>query len=436
MRLAAVLVLAGCRFGFTDQPTTDAAAPDAALGLRAIAVQANVSSTCALSSDGRVTCWGDNNWGKLGIPSGDVSPRGDQPGELQLLKGIDFGTGVTATRISSNVDYGCAVLSDTRVKCWGNNDGSQLGTANYDHVGDEVGEMGDNWVAVLSGGGTNFDEVVTGHYHTCVRSSGSVWCWGINDLGEAGLGDTVRHDSDQPTLPPVDLGTNFVPMQLASGFNQTCALSTAGTIKCWGYGILGYGDNVTRGAQPGQMGDNLPVIPLGIGVTSSKIFMGFGTTCAITSAGAVCWGDGSMGALGNGSTALIGDDPNEVAALTPLALGGTVTQLASGDEFTCALLADGGVSCFGSNSDGQLCQGDTTTRGASPGDNLATLRVPLGEPATMVSAGGAHACAVLRSGSIACWGANDLGQLGAGDTTTRGDNIGEVPFVIKASDLW
>lgn len=440
MRVAAMLVVAGCRIGFTDEPRPDARTPDAVDadpgGLKAIEVAANGSSTCALSNTNRVTCWGANTWGKLGIPSADASARGDEPGELQQLRGLDFGTGARPVHLSSAVDYGCAVLADSRVKCWGNNDGAQLGDATYDHIGDNDGDMGDNWQAVIAAGGSGFDDVVTGHYHTCVLQAGRVYCWGLNDLGEAGQGDTTPHVTDQATLAAVDLGTGFVTKQLASSFNSTCALSTAGDIKCWGYGILGYGDAQTRGDQPGEMGDNLPIIPLGIGVTASKIFAGWSATCAITSAGTVCWGDGSTGQLGNGSTAVIGDDPGEVATLKPLNLGGTITQLAGGQGTVCALLSDGAVSCFGDNSHGQLCAGDTTNRGGSPGDDLTTLRVPLPERATFVSAGADHACAVLASGAIACWGGNSDGQLGAGDTTTRGDNPGEVPFVIRASDLW
>ena len=67
------------------------------------------------------------------------------------------------------------------------------------------------------------------------------------------------------------------------------------------------------------------------------------------------------------------------------------------------------------------------------GDDLPAVDLGTGRTAKMVSAGGATTCAVLDDDSVKCWGRNDFGQLGIGDTDRRGDGSGEMgddlPFV-------
>jgi hypothetical protein len=100
--------------------------------------------------------------------------------------------------------------------------------------------------------------------------SGQVKCWGKNESGELGLGDS-KNRGDTPesmgdNLPFVDLGQGAFALSLAAGLDQLCARFGGGTIKCWGgnaTGQLGLGDTTARGTQPGQMGDNLPFVDLG-----------------------------------------------------------------------------------------------------------------------------------------------------------------------------
>ena len=195
----------------------------------------------------------------------------------------------------------CAIGANGVVKCWGLNSIGELGTT---YRGDAPGQMGDNLPAVDLGTGRTASAIVVGVASTCaVLDNGTVKCWGWNNYGQLGLGDTVAR-GEQPgqmgdNLAIVDLGTGRTAQAIAHGGGasndeSTCALLDNGTIKCWGnngYGQLGLGDTNNRGDQPGEMGDNLPAVDLGTGRTARAIAVNRFTTCALLDNGTVkCWG--------------------------------------------------------------------------------------------------------------------------------------------------
>jgi alpha-tubulin suppressor-like RCC1 family protein len=106
----------------------------------------------------------------------------------------------------------------------------------------------------------------------------SLKCWGSNNNGQLGLGDT-KNRGDEPNemgddLPAIDLGQGRSAVQVACGFQFTCALLDNGEVKCWGFnheGELGLGDTKNRGDRRLQMGDNLPPVELGSGRTATQI---------------------------------------------------------------------------------------------------------------------------------------------------------------------
>ena len=107
-----------------------------------------------------------------------------------------------------------------------------------------------------------------------------------------------------------------------------------------------------------------------------------------------------------------------------LGTGRTAKMISAGYAHTCAVLDDDSVKCWGRNNYGQLGFGDTSNRGDGPGemgDNLDAVDLGTGRTAKMISAGDVHTCAVLDDDSVKCWGDNDYGQLGLGDTSNRGD---------------
>lgn len=235
------------------------------------------------------------------------------------------------------------------------------------------------------------------------------------------------------------------PLGVVAGARHSCALLAGGVVKCWGdaaSGQLGLG-NITRiGDNAGEMGAVLAAVDLGIGRTATKITAGAFHTCALLDDATVkCWGSGAMGALGSGSTALVGDGPDEMGdLLAPVSLGTgrTAVDIDAGTNHTCAVLDTGVVKCWGSNSFGQLGLGDTVTRGTAGGqmgDALPAVELGTGRTATAVVAGNDHTCALLDDATVKCWGGNASGQLGLGDSTRRGDNAGEMGDALMPVNL-
>jgi alpha-tubulin suppressor-like RCC1 family protein len=151
------------------------------------------------------------------------------------------------------------------------------------------------------------------------------------------------------------------------------------------------------------------------------------------SGGAVkCWGINTAGQLGLGDTQHRGDGPGEMGSNLPfvdLGTGKTAVQIQGGSEHTCALLDDARLKCWGRNDYGQLGLGDTTWRGNEPaemGNALPALNLGTGKTVIFASTGANHSCARLNNGSTKCWGYNLEGQLGVGDTSNRADWWSEV----------
>ncbi|MBI4669642.1 MAG: fibronectin type III domain-containing protein [Elusimicrobia bacterium] len=224
---------------------------------------------------------------------------------------------------------------------------------------------------------------------------------------------------------------------VAAGYYHTCALLDNGTVKCWGANLrggLGLGDTVSRGDGPGEMGNNLPTVSLGTGRTAAAITAGEYFSCAVLDNGTVkCWGQNSEGQLGLGDIDHRGDGPGEMGDSLPivsLGTGRTATAIASGlSPHACALLDNNTVKCWGKNSAGQLGLGDTNSRGDGPsemGDSLPTISLGTGRTATAITAGISHTCALLDNGMVKCWGLNSYGGLGLEDTVSRGDGPSEM----------
>jgi alpha-tubulin suppressor-like RCC1 family protein len=402
------------------------------------------SRACARFENGQVKCWGYGGSGQLG--TGDYHNLGDQPNEMGInLPPVSLGTGRTATAITAGTHHTCALLDNGDVKCWGWNVNGQLGLGDVANRGDNPNEMGDNLPRVDLGPGRTATAVSAGWWHTCaILDNGQVKCWGYNGNGQLGLGDTASR-GDGPNemginLSAVLLGTGRTATKIAASGQHTCARLDNSQVKCWGWngsGQLGLGDTLSRGdglnaSGQTEMNDNLPNVALGPGRTATALAGGgYVHTCARLDNGDVkCWGDNSTGALGLGDMANRGDSAGEMDGnllRVELGTGRTATAVsAAGDNgFSCALLDNAQIKCWGYNAFGQLGQGDTLTRGDGPnemGDHLLVVPLGTGRTATAVATGnGGFACAILENGQVKCWGGNDVGQLGQGDTVVRGD---------------
>src|SRR5690606_13853323 len=152
---------------------------------------------------------------------------------------------------------------DLTVKCWGENGDGQLGQGNKDDHGGAPGHMGDNLAPILLGTGRYAIAITAGGAHTCaLLDDNTIKCWGKNDSGQLGLGDNYSKGDDSNEmgdfLSPLDLGTGFAAVAVVAGYSHTCALSAAGGVKCWGsndVGQLGLGDSTNRGVSWAHMGN-------------------------------------------------------------------------------------------------------------------------------------------------------------------------------------
>ena len=239
-------------------------------GLVPVAVEAGGSHSCALFTNGRVKCWGSNVNGQLGYDDGDH--RGDDQDEMgDLLDFVDFGVNRTVRKLVCGNIHSCVILENYELKCWGLNDEGQLGYGDQLPRGSGPSDMGDNLLPIDLGPGRSAVDVFIGHKHTCAHlDNGQLKCWGDNTFGILGLEIPQNMGDDLNEmgvfLPPVDLGSGKTAQQVRLGYEHSCALLDTGEVKCWGKGtngLLGLGDKISRGGDPGEMGDVLPAVNLG-----------------------------------------------------------------------------------------------------------------------------------------------------------------------------
>ena len=225
--------------------------------------------------------------------------------------------------------------------------------------------------------------VSAGERHTCaVTSDGAMRCWGWNPFG--GLGDGTTTDR----LTPVTVvGLEGPVVAEATGAYHSCAVTSSGAVQCWG------------GNQYGQLGDGTttqrltPVAVIGLGSGVVAVAAGFYHTCALTTVGAVqCWGANFTGRLGDGTTTQR-LSPVQVAGLT-----GGVVAIAAGVHHTCAVTGAGALRCWGGNFAGQLGDGTTADR------FTPTSVIGFATGAAAVTTGYYHTCGRTVGGAVQCWG--------------------------------
>jgi alpha-tubulin suppressor-like RCC1 family protein len=396
-------------------------------------VAAGEFHTCALLEDGTVRCWGNNLRGQLGDGTTD---RRSNPVQV-LASGTAVASPVPldrVTRIAAGRSHTCALLEDRTVRCWGSNASGRLGDGTTDSRLNPVQVLASGTAAaspVALGGVT---QIAAGNSHTCaLLEDRTVRCWGSNVSGR--LGDGTTGDRLNPVqvlasgtaaASPVVLGE---VTQIATGITHTCALLEDRTARCWGAngGEVGDGTTVNR-LNPVQVlaSGTAAASPVALGGVT-QILTGETFTCALLEDGTVrCWGWNGSGRLGDGTTDLR-LNPVQVlasgtAAASPVVLGG-VTQVALGKAQACALLEDRSVRCWGNNEHGQLGDGTTTDRRLNPVQVLASGTAAASPVVlggvTQVAVGEFHTCALLVDGTVRCWGRNFNGELGDGTTDDR-----------------
>jgi alpha-tubulin suppressor-like RCC1 family protein len=355
--------------------------------------------SCALTREGNVACWGQGSLGRLG---NDNTKQSLVPVAVNIRDARDLAAGF---------EHSCATVGEERsLFCWGSNSSGQLGhnLSGEPFSAVPVAVTGTGVTPVL----TNVRQVATGRRNTCaVLDDGQLVCFGDPTRGM--LSNGVAGD---PMLPPVLWPPTLAgrleyvevmgiggwiagPISDASmvtlGRDHGCLLTRGGKVECWGdntHGQLG----IASSAEPTLYASAVPELS-----NVSMIAAGLFHTCALLSAGTVsCWGENQNLQLGSQRP---DGGPQPVPGLSE------VVEIAAGQHFTCARKADGAVSCWGSNLGGQLGSAAPIAAGAGP------TPLPAGNsPWLSIATGVEHACARDQDNHVSCWGTNSYGQLGNG----------------------
>ena len=350
--------------------------------VEAVSVALGGQHSCALLSNGRVMCWGRNNYGQLGDESVDDRTTPVEVSGLTKVKSIALGN-----------DHSCALLRNGKVMCWGYN--------NMGKLGDGTTSARIFPVEVL--GMSNAKSIAVGASHSCaLLTDGKVMCWGSNYYSTLGTKWLIKTDKGDKhfhwSTSPVEVSGLTNVKSIALGGSHSCALMTDGKVMCWGNN--GNGQLGNRGSYSET--------PLEVsGLTNAKsIALGASHSCALLTDGKVmCWGNPSSF-----------DYDSEDPIRTPRKVTGisNVQSLSLGFAHSCALLTDGRVMCWG---DGGR-RGGSGTLGVIGSSNRPStpLEVTGIATATGIAVGAYHSCALLTDGKVMCWGQNNYGQIG--DKTT------------------
>ena len=316
------------------------------------AIAAGIAHTCAITPEGGVQCWGNNDFGQLG----DRSNLGSNI-PVNVI-GIDGGRTIVA-----GGNHTC-ILSGSDVWCWGQNSQGQLGD----------GTRTDRNIPVKAFSGAV--DITAGLNYTCaVTTLGQVMCWGENDQGQ--LADGTRTDRTQPVLATLITGISNID----AGQTKSCGLTSTGLLRCISNGTIqevggiipsaGGSPEVNLDVAVNRFGTSLVSLnETGVPVTFQAgkfnriesvsnvmdVDSGFGHVCGLLQDGTVqCWGSNYYGQLGR-NTRISSAEPQPVLSLS------NAWQLAVGKYHACVLILSNtpgqdDIQCWGLNADGQLGNG-------------------------------------------------------------------------------
>ena len=317
--------------------------------------------------------------------------------------------------------HNCAISRGNTAYCWGDNTYGQLGN---NSTTDSSVPVAVSTTGVLSG--KTIKTLRLGFRHTCaIASDDKVYCWGYGTSGQLGNSSIVS------SSVPVAVSTTGVlsgktVKSLVAGFAHTCALASDSKVYCWGYGTFGQlGNGSTANS-------SVPVAVSTTGVLSGKTvktlendYNSGDANCVIASDDKpYCWGINSFGILGNGTTT---NSSVPVAVSTTGVLSGkTVKSLDVDRETACAIASDDNLYCWGRGENGKL--GNGSTANSSVPVAVSTTGVLSGKTIKYVSVTYGHTCAIASDNNAYCWGLNNYGQLGNNSTTSS-----SVPVAVSTS---
>lgn len=351
---------------------------------------------CAALTDERVRCWGGNSQGQAG--QNPATTTVTSPAQVGALTGVQS--------VAATFDSSCALLSNKTVMCWGSNKSGELGRGAVDAVAHDAPAL------VVGLADATFLGGSSGSHYCAIVAGGGVKCWGGNGSGQLGDGTSgaaASKPSPVAVCAPGSTATPCAPMTgatfVAGGDKHTCAALAGGKVACWGSnarGELGQPADATPHPFPAYVTPDL---------TATYLTAGNQVTCAASGGTAKCWGSNGLGVLGHGTVG--GQDPEPKAVCTKLDCSSqltAVTGVATYDESACAV-AGGAVKCWGTNSGGQLGDGNATT------SQSYAASTAIASGAVYVTSAGTANYAIVVDGAnrdVRCWGQEASSQCGTG----------------------
>jgi alpha-tubulin suppressor-like RCC1 family protein len=350
-------------------------------------IAAGDGHTCGITDQSELWCWGDDS-------SGQVGHMANEPMAPPTL--VTLPAGGVPLKIYAGSATTCAIDTAGRLSCWGI----------YDQ--DRVAHLAPMPVAP-GGKESHWRSVAIGATHVCALSDDDnrAYCWGENHSGELGI------DAPQSAADAIPKGDREL-VALAAGPSATCGITLDRELVCWGdtaHGLIGPAPENTGHIDFLVDGDR----------RWTSVAIGIEHTCAIGDGGVYCFGTDERGVLGSF------DQRRELPA-DPLPVPAPdVLHLVAGESFSCAITGAGHVTCWGSNSDGELGNGE-----------IATQRAPV-KIATQVqniTTGLHHTCFSDSNRDIICWGDNRYGQVMPGGPALieAPRMIGQKGYLIAAGD--
>lgn len=354
----------------------------------AVAVLSAVDPTVAATTPvGTAYAWHDNDAGQLGIGS---YVNSNTPVASHLPPGT------TCIAVAGGQSESLYVTSTGAVFATGYAHRGQLGDNSTVNVTSPVQTSIPSGVRIKSVA-AGWDDAFA------LTTTGAVYSWGWNIYGQLGVG-TTGNQSAVPLLVHMPAGVKI--KAIAAGKYHVLALTSTGSIYAWGSNAFGQlGDSNTADS-------NLPVqVELPSGITATAIGAGDGHSLAVTSTGSIyAWGENDYGQLGDGTTTarsvpVLVQLPSGVVAKTVTAGGVSPTARIVTGDYSMAMSGNGHVYAWGSNANGQLGNG-TTTSSLVP----VAVKLPAGVEARAISSASNYGWALTRTGSIYSWGF-DAGPL-------------------------
>ena len=304
------------------------------------------------------------------------------------------GGGTNWKSISVGDLHTAAIKSDGTLWVWG------FGT---------LGQLGDNTSTNKSSpvqtvaGGTNWKQASAGtRTSAAIKTDGSLWIWGYNNLGQLGNNTDVTNRSSP--VQTICSGTNW--KQVAAGYH-VAAIKTDGTLWLWGWnnpGQLGNGTDITPKSSPAQT--------VAGGTNWKQVAVGTRHTAAVKTDGTLwTWGINGYGQLGDGTNI------NRSSPVQTIASGTNWKQVSCGLKTTVAIKTDGSLWTWGYNGNGELGDGTGLTR-SSPVQTICS-----GTNWKQASTGSGNTTAIKTNGELWSWGVGSFGAVGDNGITSRSSPV-------------